>query len=319
MAKINTASVIIEGIKRRASIPENQATFQAEDFLAFADEELLLGIVPAIMSLHEDYFLYEINVPLVNGKSEYEIPSRAAGNKLRDLQYKPDENTYIEMTRIGIGDRFANYNDGMMTDLKRYYVKNNKVVVSGALSTSGAGSLNFIFYIKPSQMVLEDRIGIIQGINDLNNGKTEIVLNALPENFTTSIKYDVYKAESPSSILQIDMVPLTINTITRSVTFNTSDIPDDLRVGDHLAQAGEATIPQIPNEFHAMLEQMVACRVLEAQGDSQGLQNALVKLKQMESAGATLIDNRIDDSPQKIVNRHSLLRSSASRKYNRPY
>ena len=319
MAKTNTASVIIEAIKRRASIPENQATFQAEDFLAFADEELLLGIVPAIMSLHEDYFLYEIEVPLVNGKTEYEIPSRAAGNKLRDLQYKPNSNSYIEMTRIGIGDRFANYNDGMMTDVKRYYVKNNKIVVSGSLSTSGAGSLNFIFYIKPSQLVLEDRIGVIQGINDLNNGKTELVLSTIPENFSTSIKYDVYKAESPSSILQIDMVPTNINVISRSVTFNTSDIPDELKVGDHLAQAGEATIPQIPNEFHAMLEQMVACRVLEAQGDSQGLQNALVKLKQMESAGATLIDNRIDDSPQKIVNRHSILRSSTSRKYNRPY
>lgn len=317
MAKINTASVIIDGIKRRASIPENQATFEAEDFLAFADEELLLGVVPAIMSLHEDYFLFEISVDLESGKTEYEIPSRAAGNKLRDLQYKPDAKTYIEMTRVGIGDRFGNYNDGMVSDIKRYYLKNNKVVISEALAQSSSGSLNFIFYIKPSQLVLEERVGIIQGINNLNNGKTQIVLNALPENFNTSILYDVYKSESPSTILKIDMVPTTINTVNRSVTFDTVDIPAELKVGDHLAQACESTIPQIPNEFHAMLEQMVACRILEAQGDSQGLQNALVKLKQMESAGGTLIDNRVDDSPTKIVNRHSTLRSGVSRRYNR--
>lgn len=319
MARINTASVIIEGIKRRASIPENQATFEADDFLAFADEELLLGIVPNIMSIHEDYFLFEIIVPLENGKTEYEIPSRAAGNKLRDLQYKPDPKTYIEMTRVGIGDRFANYNDGLMSDMKRYYLKNNKVVVSGALSSSTSGELSFIFYIKPSQLVLEDRVGVIQGINDLNNGQTKIVLNAMPENFNTSIRYDVYKSESPSTILEIDMVPLTINVVEKSVTFNTDDIPDSLKIGDHLAQAGEATIPQIPNEFHAMLEQMVACRVLEAQGDTQGLQNAMQKLEAMNLAGNNLIDNRIDDSPQKIVNRHSLLRSSSARKYNRGY
>ena len=219
------------------------------------------------------------------------------------------------MTRVSIGDRFSGHGDVMLSDAKRFYVKNNKVVISPSLQTSG--SLLFVFYIKPSQLVMEDRIGIIQGINDLNNGTTEIVINEMPDNFNTSIRYDVYKSESPSSILKIDMEPLAINTISRSVTFNTEDIPDDLRVGDHLSQAGESTIAQIPNEFHAMLSQMVACRVLEAQGDTAGLQNALLKLKQMELAGGSLIDNRVEDSPVKVVNRHSLLRSGNNRRYNR--
>lgn len=317
--RITTATVLINGIKRRAAIPENQATFEPEDFLAFADEELLLGVAPAIMSLHEDYFLFEIEVDLISGKNEYEIPSRALGNKLRDVQYKPNDNTFIEMTRIGIGDRFAAFNDGMLTDIRQFYVKNNKVVISNTLSSNNAGSMVFVFYIKPSQLVLEDRVGVIQGINDLNNGNTELVLNELPENFNTSILYDVYKAESPSTILKIDMTPLTINTVSRSVTFSSDEIPSELKVGDHLAQTGEATIAQIPSEFNPMLEQMVACRILEAQGDTAGLQNALLKLKQMETAGGNLIDNRIEDSPTKIVNRHGLLRSSIARRYSWRY
>lgn len=316
MAKITTASVLIDSIKRRANIPENQSTFTAEDFLEFADEELMLGLVPAIMSLHEDFFLYEQAKPLVQGKTEYEIPSRAVANKLRDLQFKPDPSTLIEMTRIGIGERFADYNTGGGTDyIKRYYVKNNKVVLNASASS---GELVFVYYIRPSHLVLEDRIGVIQGINNLNNGNTELVLAELPENFNTSITYDVYKAESPSTILNIDMIPVSINALTRSVVFPTSSIPSELKVGDHLAQAQEATIPQIPTEMQAMLAQMVACRVLEAQGDSQGLQNALIKLKQMTDAGGTLIDNRVEDSPQKVVNRHSLLRAGKSyRNYNR--
>lgn len=308
--RITTASVLIDGIKRRASIPENQATFQTDDFLAFADEEMLLGIVPSIMSLHEDYFLFEIEVPLEAGKTEYEIPSRAAGNKLRDLQYKPNDDSYVEMTRIGIGERFGESNyGGSMQDPRRYYVKNNKVVISNSLPGGASGHLVFVFYIKPSQLVLEERIGVIQGINNQNNGETQIIINAVPDNFSTSIKYDVYKSESPSSILGINIVPTGINSVSRTVTFNTDDLPSDLKIGDHLAQAGEATVPQIPNEFHAMLEQMVACRILEAQGDTQGLTNALTKLKQMETAGGMLIDNRVDDAPLKIVNRHSTLRS----------
>lgn len=318
MAKITTASVLIDSIKRRAAIPENQATFEANDFLEFADEELLLGLVPAIISLHEDFFLYELEVDLQPGKNEYEIPSRAVANKLRDVQYKPDAATLIEMTRIGIGERFADYNTGGGTDyVKRYYIKNNKVVLSPSVGTSTpTGKLVMVFYIKPSHLVMEDRIGVIQGINDLNNGFTDLVLSELPENFNTSIVYDVYKAESPSSILNIDMVPTSINALTRAVRFPTASIPDELRVGDHLAQSQESTIPQVPSEMAPMLAQMVACRVLEAQGDTQGLQNALIKLKQMTDAGGTLIDNRVEDSPQKIVNRHSLLRAGKSYRNN---
>ncbi len=314
MARVYTASSLIEGIKRRASIPQNQATFGPEDFLAFADEELKLGILPEIMSLHQDYFLFESDTTIEADVTEYEIPARALGNKLRDLQYKPDPKTYIEMTRVGIGDRFTS--SGIIGDIRRFYVKNNKVVISPTLDSTGAGSLNFVFYIKPSQLVLEDRIGIIQSITNLG-ATTALVLSQIPEDFSTSITYDFYKFESPNTISKIDLVPVSLTTATKTIVFNTSDIPATLKVGDHVSQAGETNIPQIPEEFNAMLEQMVACRILEAQGDSQGLQNALIKLKQMTDAGGDLIDNRIEDAPRKIVNRSSLLRVGVSRRYRR--
>ena len=53
-------------------------------------------------------------------------------------------------------------------------------------------------------------------------------------------------------------------------------------------------------------------------GDQAGLQLALVKLAKMGEATGVLIDNRVEDSPQKIVNRHSLVRTSVfSKKFNR--
>lgn len=319
MPKSTTASVLIESIKRRAAIPENQATFEPADFLAFADEELWLEVVPDVMSMHEDFFLFEIRTPLKTGVLEYEIPSRAMGTKLRDLQYTPDGKTVIEMTRIGIGERFNEFNGGMANDLRRFYVKNNKVVVADTLANVNNGSLIFVIYIKPSSLVLEDRVGIIQGVNDLNNGTTELVLNEVPDNFNTSIIYDLYKAESPSTILTIDIKPVSINSVTKSIIFNSTDISPYLKVGDHVSEAGEATIAQIPTELNAMLAQLVACRVLEAQGDTQGLQNAQAKLKSMQDASQNIIDNRVEDSPTKIVNRHSLLRSRVTRRYNRGY
>lgn len=318
MSKIAlTSDELIESIKRRASIPENQSTFTKEDLLDFANEELQLGVVPAIMSLHEDFLLYEDEIPYQANTKEYEIPSRAMGNKLRDVQHKVDENNYAELTRISIGERFSEYDLRTSTNLRKFYIRNNKVVFVGDVgpNPSDTNRLVMVYYIRPSKMVLEEKVGIISGINRTTG---EIVLNEVPEDFSTSVTYDFYKAGSPHTILKIDLSATTINPTSKTVTFNPSDIPADLKIGDHLAQAGEATIPQVPSEMHVMLAQMVACRVLESIGDTQGLQNALIKLKQMETAAGMIIDNRVDDSPQKVVNRHGLIRTSIfSKRFNR--
>lgn len=313
MSDALTSDLLVESIKRRASIPESQSTFTKNDFLEFANEEMRLGIVPSIMSLHEDYLLFEIDIPLVDGKYEYTIPSRAVGNKLRDVQLKISEGNYSEMVRGSIGDRFDNAGTSSLNNLRRYYIKNNKVVLS--FNSNLQGSLTMIFYIKPSKIVQEDRVGVITGINTVTG---EIVLDTIPDNFNTSVSYDFYKAQSPFSILEIDKTSTNLNTTTNTITFTAASIPDDLSVGDHIALAGECSIPQVPNELQVMLAQMVACRVLESQGDVQGLQLAMAKLGQMETAAGMIIDNRVDDSPQKVINRHSLVRTATyAKRFNR--
>ena len=312
-----TSDSLVESIKRRASIPENQSTFSKQDFLDFANEELQLGVVPAIMSLHEDYLLFEEDKPLESNESEYEIPSRAMGNKLRDVQFKIDAKNFIEMTRIGIGERFSEFDVRTETNLKKYYVKNNKIVLVPPVgpNPSTSQAITMVFYIRPSKLVLEERIGVITGINRTSG---EITFSTIPDHFNTNIQYDFYKAGSPHTILNIDKTATNVNSTTNSITFAVDDIPKNLQVGDHIGQAGECIIPQIPSELHVMLTQMVACRVLESIGDTQGLQNALVKLKQMEEAAGMIIDNRVDDAPQKAVNRHGLVRTSIfSKRFNR--
>lgn len=316
MSDALTSNRLVESIKRRASIPESQSTFTKDDFLEFANEELRLGLVPMIMALHEDYLLYENLVPLVSNVKEYSIPSRAVGNKLRDLQYMTDNGSYSEMTRVGIGSRFDDAVFTTSSNLRQYYVKNNKVVLLGNVgSVSGNGSLAMVYYIKPSRMVREDRVGVIAGINPVTG---VITLSDIPDNFNVSVKYDMYKANSPHSVLNIDLTAATLNTITNSITFNPDDIPSDLEVGDHIALSGESMIPQVPSDLHPMLAQMVACRVLESIGDGEGLKAALTKLQQMNEAAGMIIDNRVDDSPRKIVNRHGTVRTSIfSKRFNR--
>jgi hypothetical protein len=303
-----TSKKLIESVENRSHVPVNQSTFTAQKFLDFATEELRLSLIPFILSMNEDYMLYEIEVDMEEGKKEYTIPSRGTGVKLKDLQVKDSNGNYREMTRISIGERFTDDYGDYYYNLSRFYIKNNKVVLLG--NPQPGYKLVFIVYIKPSTLVTEDRVGIISGINTTNN---TIVVDQIPEVFTTSEKYDLYKASSPYNVLKIDFNIVSLNVTTNSITL--SEIPDGLEIGDHISLANESIIPQVPEELHVMLAQMVTCRVMESQGDTEGLRNAMAKLQSMKDEGGLIIDNRVTDAPRKVKNRHGFLRNPFGR-YN---
>ena len=312
MSSYKTSNGLIESIKNRISTPTNQSTFNTDDILRFANEEMFLNVVPLIMSLHEDHFLYDQTVALEANKSSYTIPERAIGNKLRDIQYVDQNGNHFEMTRLGIGDIPERQNSFTTNRIYRYYLKNNKVVLLPSVGDSVTGSLIFYYYIRPNNLVEESRIGIIQNINASTG---EITLDSIPDNFTTSIRYDFYKQESPHSHLAIDLTSSNIDTSTKIITFTAADIPDELAVGDHIAQRCECIIPQIPSDLHVLLAQYTSERILESIGDTEGLGNAKATTGKMEFRTGTIIDSRVDDSPQKLVNKHSPLRAGlASRR-----
>ena len=315
MAIVLTTNKLIESVKRRASIPENQSTFDEEDFLAFANEELGLSLIPAIMRLHEDYFLYRETQVLEDNEDTYPIPERAIGNKLRELQYIDQNNNHFEMTRISVGD-IPDY-QGLFTQnhAYTYFVENNNIKLLPQTQGNTSGSLLFFYYIRPNELVSESRVGIITNINRTTG---EITLDKAPVNFSLNIKYDMYKSESPHSHLNIDLTATAYNSTTQTITFATTDIPDELVVGDHISQKCESIIPQIPADLHVLLAQYIAERILESQGDTEGLRNAIAKTAKMEERAGTIIDNRIDDAPIKLVNRNGLLRFGLhSKRYRR--
>jgi hypothetical protein len=301
-----TSKKLIESVGNRSHVPVNQSTFTEEKFLDFATEELRLSLIPFILAMNEDYMLFEIETPLIANKREYEIPNRATGVKLKDLQVKNASGNYRELTRTSIGERFSSDYSDYNYDLTKFYIKNNKVVLMS--NPNPSDTLVFIVYIKPSKLVTEDRVGIISGINRTSN---TIVVNEIPEVFTTQNTYDFYKASSPFNVLTIDFNIVSLNVSTNSIVL--SSIPEDLDIGDHISLSNEAIIPQIPEELHVMLAQMVACRVMESQGDTEGLRNAKVKLQEMKTEGGLIVDNRVTDAPKKVTNRHGFLRNLNTR------
>jgi hypothetical protein len=300
------SETLIESVKRRINIPTNQNTFTDADILAFADEEMALGLVPAVMSLHEDHLLFQQFSPLVENQREYEIPYRAVGNKLYDLMFEDSNGNFLPMSHTTWSDE-PNYNGAYTTNLiYAYYVRNNRVGLLPTMNGIQTGSLCFRYYIRPSGLVPSAEVAVITSI-DLNTGT--IIFSNLPDTFNTNTLVDFYKFKSPHTILAIDVQPTSVSVLTNTMIFNPDDIPEFLAVGDHVALAEQCCIPQVPSDLHVYLAQKTAERILESQGDAAGLQAAKEKSREMEFRAGTIIDNRVDESPVKLVNRHGILRS----------
>jgi hypothetical protein len=170
MAKLPfyTSNTLIEAVKRNISFPISQVTFDEDDILRFADEEMFLEQVPSILQYHEEYFVYNHNVSLVANVSKYDIPSRAIGMKLRDLFYLTTGGQLVEMTRINPDDRsFMQTKGNTFPTPIYYYVENNQVVIVPQVNENVIGSLVFSFYLRPNALVPDERAAVCQSFSKM--------------------------------------------------------------------------------------------------------------------------------------------------------
>jgi hypothetical protein len=314
-----TTSTLIADIKRRGSFPDAGVTFDTTDYLALINEELKIGLVPVILSMHEEYFVAVQDVPLISNTSRYDIPYRAIGMKLRDLFYKDVNGNLREMTRINQDDLAYFQKTGNTSDFRTYYVENNTIVLCPDVPASPTGSLMFRYYLAPNEIVEETRVGKITSISlDALTNTTTYTLDMVPSGMTISSLIDIIQAKPGFKTHVFDIYPTSVDSAAKTITFSNSSLPSSgIAVGDHINFAGETIIPQVPSELHSILSQRVTARCLEALGDQAGLQSANIKLAEMEQKSSVLIDNRVEAAPLKITTFHSLLRSSKFSNFRR--
>lgn len=488
-----TSNTLIESIKNRALIPTTQQTFTAEDFLRFANEEMMMGVVPLVEQFHEEFFIFEEATSVNANQISYEIPYRATGNKLRSLYLLDNQQNRFPLARISSDDLEYYQGNGYGQSIYAFYIANNTVNLLNVSSQDSNTKLLFSYYMRPNKLVAETRVVKVQSVapssglslstpsafvvgtnqvtipshnlidgvggslsltgsatlpypfnttttyyvkvinaslvelysdedltqpvimqniwatddtkinvaNDTITLNTALYTNSIPDvtavefstggtlpsplnstpfpyftkrvgtdtyelytnqaltfkvdlttvgsglfsvsqqvipgtaaftpdtydiNLQSTIPaafninelFDVLQANSPHKTLRYDLEPVYVSgTVIRFRKQDMRRSIDDRsstpvyilpKKGDYIALAGETIIPQIPDELHSMLAQRVACRCLEALGDREGLAAANAKLVEMETKTAILINDRVEGSPQKVVNHNSPLR-----------
>lgn len=226
MSRYLTSTSLIKDVKRRASLPGTQVTFTDEDFLAFANEELDLGVVPHILKYHEDYFLTQELLPLSENISRYEIPDRANGNKIRDVAYVDESGSIFEMTRVAVEDisfyQYGNYGS-LFYPLRAFTVIGNEIVLLPLQFPSvPRGNLLVYYYARPNELVTEDRAAKITSV-DYNKGILKV--NKIPAAFNTETVFDITSSKNPHKLVGVSVTPDAFASTTNlTYTFGTAKV-----------------------------------------------------------------------------------------------
>lgn len=303
---------LIESVKVRCLMPVSQLTFQEEDIIRFANEEMDLKMVPNIIRVKEEFYVTSEDVAISSSSNNmFEVPYRAVGSKLRNVQYVNDNNTHV-MSRIQ-PEEIPYFESGASDGRQNvFYMKGNYVVLPRRFA-SNDGSLRLSYHLAPNKLVLSTRVGVISDIDRVGDGTLGSVTLSnvtFPDNLAASTNVDFLQTRPGFQTYSFDVTVQNSNPTTKQVFINLTDIPDALVVGDHIATAGECIIPQMPVELHSMLAQSIACRVLEAMGDNDNLTRAYEKLRDMENNLFALIDQRTEGNPQKVNNIRGPMRRS---------
>jgi len=166
MSSILKTADLIRSIKRRAMIPTSQETFTDTDLLEMATEEINLGLIPLIQRMHEEHLVYYIDIKLEIGKKRYPIPSRAHGNKLRDVALIDENENVFEMHRYSLNELSDFSNTTAYINARGFYLENNDVILTNFQTNIGQ-NLRMYFYMRPNCLILESNGAVIETITDL--------------------------------------------------------------------------------------------------------------------------------------------------------
>lgn len=309
MSKILTTDKLVTSTKRRAMLPSDQVTFTKQDLIDILNEEMDVGLLPELLSTHEEYLVAYEDAAISGSNRQFTIPERAIGNKLRGAMLVDSNGTTFSLTRVELED-IMDFQDNQRQTYS-FYVQNNKLILPGTYD-SLAGNIRMYYYLRPSKLV-EDKYAAV--VTSINTTTGEVTVDKIPTNFSTSSLFDFTGHRTPNKLYTFDISAVSINTTSKIMTFAVADLPEALVVGDYITVEQESIVPQVPTELHPVLAQRAAVHCIEALGDLQGLQLAQNKLTKMEAAVVNLIDNRVESANQKINNLNGPL--GQTRRYHR--
>lgn len=291
-----TVDALINKVKTRGTIPTSQSLYLPADFVDIMSDVMHQIVVPAIVSVREEYFVTFEDQVIVANQAGYRIPSRAVGGMLRDVVLVNSAGKEIDIPRLDPESQKSSA--AWLTQVPYgFKLKNDEIILIPTPAAANGDSVRFYFERRPNNLILSAAAARIQSFTALTR---VVVIDATPSNFTEDDTYDIIRPEPIFSSVDDDIA---ITDLTGTNMTFTDALPDDLAADQWIALSGFSPIPQIPYEGGLWLVHESLCQVLEGMTDQPGLKNARGRADQMKENFLKIITPRVHGSPQKVVQR----------------
>lgn len=290
-------------------MPSVQALFTNSNLVDILNFEMDSKIVPIMDNQAEEYGIYVKDYTYSTSVTEYDIPSRALGGKLRSVSFVDSNGNEVRIPRLRVEDIMSNVNaTGLAINpaLWGFYFQNNKVKLY--LGSMQGGSSSFAYlrmrYIRqPGTLVLSTACAEVVSV--LGN---VVTCTTVPTTFTTAQTYDMISNSPQMFVSQGDDLTITAVTTGTNGTITFTDTPPStLQAGDWICLAGQSPIPQIPfNPGFQLLLQLSAAKCLEIHGDVQGFNVAMSQASDMKNYFISVITPRSDANVVRLTTPNAL-------------
>jgi hypothetical protein len=303
MVQLYTVDELIESIKNRITISNTSASGSGDDdiirFLNEAMEEILM---PMIMRVKEEYFVVTEHWPILSGQARYRLPTRAIGQKLRDLMLRDNSTNPNRISLARINRENLSQMDGLATQTNAscFYMEGDYIVLVPNISANPSGTLEVSYFFRPGELVTSDNFRLITNVDLVNN---IVTVATTPTGWDTTKLYDIHGSNSGAEIRFYNLAASVVaaNQFTFTTSLNKTDLRDSVVIGDYLVLAGTSALPAIPLELQPVLIQAVVCMLAEQQGDAELFQIHSARLKDIIEASTYMIDDRVEGRPQKVI------------------
>jgi len=292
----------LAAVDRAITVPNYQPRFSNNDLLALANEEQQSMIVPMIVALREEFFVFRETLTINAGDPGFRIPERAIGRTLREIQYRnlAGGNLVYDLPRISIEDSFRFTNLGQGTP-NGFMVEGDTIRLLPTPSSNGEAVLYTLR--KPSNLVQDSRTAKVTAV-----GTNTITLTKVPSNLTIGSKIDVTDNKPSYPLVYKDLTITNITGLVLTVSGFTGTALSGVDVDDVVSTALETSIVQLPDEAAIVLIHATAVRVLEALSIPDQMKIAEEKLQQKMRACREILSPRVEGSVPKVIQRDGLLR-----------
>ena len=300
---IYTTDDLINALKRNAVVPSSQRKFSDNDLIAFLNEELQLMVSGELMRLNEEFFVTLTLIPLVANQSRYELPSKAAGWRIRDVAWLDTLGTYNPLPRMQI-EYITNQDVLSAADHPTSFVlMDDSIKTVPKMGASVVGSLVVFYERLQNNLVKTDECGQITDVAIVGTDY-HCTLTSLPLSYTSNT--DFVSGTGPHGLLAENKVTTLIAPLVLSVPIGV-DFTRVPVIGDWMVRTGNTPIAHIPAEYNIILAMLGAMRYSVASGDTAGVGTITASLNAMITKLRERSLNRTKGSPIKIKCKNAVL------------